>query len=297
MTTDLDTLLTAGYGEIDDQVIPARRGSGRRPRLSDAELVCLAVAQVLLGVEGARRWVRCCQVRLGHLVPYLPGQPGYHKRVTAAAPLVAAAIRHLASISPSWCDQLRLIDATLLPCATSRDTGRRCDLAGFAGDGSGASHSRYYWGGKLSLLAAPDGLPITWCLANPKIGEREVGEDLLTSAGETGLVRPGTTVLADKGLAGRAIETTIAQLGVHLLRPDRRDEKIRRHGDLGGVRPWIESIFDTAKGQLGLDRHGGRTPAGVAARLSQRLLALAAALWHNWTINAPDKRSLIAYDH
>jgi hypothetical protein len=48
----------------------------------------------------------------------------------------------------------------------------------------------------------------------------------------------------------RGIEGQIAPSGTTLLRPDRRDERAR-HGDLGGVRQWIESIFDTLKGQLG----------------------------------------------
>lgn len=55
----------------------------------------------------------------GHLFPCLPGQPGYHKRLKAAAPL-AKAITHLARSSPSWCDSLRLLDATPVPCAASR---------------------------------------------------------------------------------------------------------------------------------------------------------------------------------
>ena len=47
MTTDLDTLLTALYVLIDDHVIPSgQRRPGHPRRLSDAELVCLAVAQV-----------------------------------------------------------------------------------------------------------------------------------------------------------------------------------------------------------------------------------------------------------
>jgi hypothetical protein len=49
--------------------------------------------------------------------------------------------------------------------------------------------------------------------------------------------------------------------------------------------------------QLGLERHGGRVPAGLWARIMQRLLALNACIWHNWQIGAPIKRSLIAYDH
>ena len=73
----------------------------------------------------------------------------------------------------------------------------------------------------------------------------------------------------------------------------------RRHGSLGGVRQWIESVFDTLKGQLGLEHHGARTAHGVFTRVTQRLLAPAAAVWRNWAINSPDtdKRSLIAYDH
>lgn len=81
MTEDLDTLLTALYVEIDDHVTPARAGRGRRPRLTDAELICLAVAQVLLGCDNEDRWMRFAYCRLGHLSRYLPHQPGYHKRL------------------------------------------------------------------------------------------------------------------------------------------------------------------------------------------------------------------------
>jgi Transposase DDE domain len=296
VTNDLDALLTALYVEIDDHVVPPRVGRGRRSGLTDAELVTLAVAQVLLGVDNEHRWMRVAYGRLGHLFRYLPKQPDYNKRLRAAAPLLAQAISHLARVSPSWCDSLRLLDATPLPCGASRETARRSDIAGSGGYGFCASHSRYYWGLKLYLLTAPDGMPITWCLADPKLGEREVCLDLLTIAVETGVLAPGSTVLADKGLAGREIEAQIAALGLRMLRPDRRDERTR-HGNLGGVRQWIESVYDTLKGQLGLEQHAARTPHGAFTRVAQRLLALAAAIWHNWAVGAPDKRSLIAYDH
>ena len=63
------------------------------------------------------------------------------------------------------------------------------------------------------------------------------------------------------------------------------------------LRQWIESAFDTLKGQLSLEQHGGRTLTGVFARVAQRLLAMAAAIWFNWQLDQADKRSLIAYDH
>jgi hypothetical protein len=63
------------------------------------------------------------------------------------------------------------------------------------------------------------------------------------------------------------------------------------------LRQTIESINQTFKGHLDLERHGGRTPAGVMIRVLQRVLALTAAIWHNDKTQTPTKRSLTAYDH
>jgi hypothetical protein len=290
---DLDTLVIALYVTVDDLLGP-RLGPGRRPRLTDAELVCLAVAQVLLGCCSERRWLRFAAQRLGHLFPYLPTPSAYNKRLRRAGPLVALAIQDLAAHTPSWHDQLRLVDSTPVPCAASRETVRRSALAGHGGYGYCKSHHRFFWGFRLYVLATPDGLPVAWCLANPKLGEREVVAALLEH--ERGRLRPGLVILADKGFAGRDFEQLVAAHGAVLLRPDRADEP-RRHGSLGRWRQWIESTFDTLKDQLGLERHGGRTLAGVWVRVAQRLLALAAAIWWNWQLSAPDKRSLVAYDH
>jgi hypothetical protein len=65
----------------------------------------------------------------------------------------------------------------------------------------------------------------------------------------------------------------------------------------GWLRQRIEAIIWTLKHQLGLGHPGGRIPAGLWARVGQRLLALNAVIWFNWQIGAPAKRSLVAYDH
>ncbi|MGH3305629.1 MAG: IS982 family transposase, partial [Streptosporangiaceae bacterium] len=62
------------------------------------------------------------------------------------------------------------------------------------------------------------------------------------------------------------------------------------------LRQVIESINETFKGQLDLERHDGHTPAGVLVRVLQRILALTAAIWHNDHTAQPVKRSLLAYD-
>ncbi|MET8339670.1 hypothetical protein ABZV14_40470 [Streptosporangium canum] len=63
------------------------------------------------------------------------------------------------------------------------------------------------------------------------------------------------------------------------------------------LRQVIESINETFKGQLDLERHRGRTPGGVIARVLQRVLALTAAIWHNDHTGQPVKHALTVYDH
>ena len=300
MNTQLNTLLTTLYVYLDDHVLPdlgmsRDRRPGRKPVLSDAELLCLAVAQHLLGFSSESRWIRYSRIHLSSMFPGIPHQSGYNKRLRAAGPLIAAAITALARDTPSWHEVLRLVDSTPVPCGMSRETVKRSDLSGHAGYGYCASHSRFFWGFRLYLISAPDGMPVIWGLANPKIGEREATRALLEH--DHHLIRAGQVILGDKGFAGRDFEAFITEnLGATLIRPDRKDEK-PRFGRLGGIRQWIESVFDTLKGQLSLEDHGGRTLAGVYTRVAARLLALAAGIWHNWRINAPRKRSLIAYDH
>lgn len=302
MSNELDTLLTALYVELEDRVLPRLGWSrahrpGRKPELTDAELLCLAVAQQLLEVASERRWIRYAHTHLTGMFPHLPGQSGYSKRLRAAGPLISRVITELARDTPSWAEQLRLLDSTPLPCAASRETVKRSELAGDAGYGYCASHSRFFWGFRLYLISTPDGMPVVWGLANPKLGEREVTQALLQADTDHQLIRAGDVILGDKGFAGAEFEAFLRdELGVALIRPDRKDEPAR-FGKLARVRQWIESIFDTAKGQLTLERHGGRILAGVYARVAARLLALATAIWHNWRIGAPVKRSLIAYDH
>ena len=289
MSADLDALLICVYVLVDD-LLPSRRRFGRPPRISDSELICLAVAQVLLDCPNERRFLRLARNRLGHLFPYIPAQSGFNKRLRALAPQLLEAVTLLARLSPSFCDRLRLLDSTPVPCAASRETVRRSALAGIGGYGYCRSHSRWFWGFRLYLLCSPDGLPVGFELAPANASERIVAAELLERT-----LQPGQTVIADKGFAGAEFEQLIAALGGQLLRPDRKDEQ-PRFGSLGRVRQWIESCFDTLKDQLSLEHHGGRTLTGLVSRIARRLLALTAALLHNWQLGYPGRR-LTAYDH
>ena len=83
MTTDLNTLLTALHVRIDDHLAPRVR-AGRPPRLSDSELLTLAVAQALLGIHSEARWLQSVPAALPGAFPYLSTQAGYNKRLRHA---------------------------------------------------------------------------------------------------------------------------------------------------------------------------------------------------------------------
>ena len=95
------------------------------------------------------------------------------------------------------------------------------------------------------LITTQDGIPVAWCLADSKIGEREVAAALLAHAARTGALRPGLILIGDKGFAGREFEDLVtAEFALHLVRPDRRDE-VPRHRSIRWIRQWIESVNDT----------------------------------------------------
>ena len=301
MIADLDTLLIALYVELTDRIIPVlgftRSGPGQRPEVTDAELVCLAVAQVLLRYDDERHWLRAARSRVGHLFPRLLAQSEYNQRVKNAGPLLEAALRWLASHTPASAELVRLLDATPVPCGQSAVTARRSGLFGWAGYGYCPSHSRWYWGSKLMLICTCEGTVTGFGLANPKLyGERDQARQMLKHQ-PANRPAPGTAIVTDKGLAGEDTEEFFASpgLGLDLIRPARRDEKPRYFPNW--LRQRVEAIIWTLKNQLGIERHGGRVPAGLWAQIVQRLLALNAVIWFNWQLGAPVKRSLIAYDH
>ena len=139
-------------------------------------------------------------------------------------------------------------------------------------------------------------MPITFALAGAKADERDICSAMLSHAQ---IARDGQTIMADKGYRSADFEKQLKAAGISLIRPATKTEAPRAGKPfLKKLRQTIESIYDTLKDQLGLERHGGRTRTGVCVRILQRILALTTVIWHNQTTNRPGPaRSLIAYDH
>jgi Transposase DDE domain len=268
-----------------------RRARGRPRLITDNELLCLMVAQMLLGIPSERRFLPIAAWRLGHLFPKLPAQTTYNERCRQLAPKLVALWRAIAYELPGFHDQLLLLDTTPLPCGQSRETANRSQLAPWCGFSYSPAHSRWFWGMRLVLLCGLDGAIIDFELVAADTPEREAGLALLER-------QPlhGQLVLCDKGFAGREFEQAVHELGALVLRPPRRDEPERPQAPIGFLRQRIESIVQTLKDQLLLEQHLAKSPAGLLARVAARILALCTAIHLNWQTGRPP-RELVAYRH
>jgi hypothetical protein len=301
---DLDTLATALYVRTDELLkavpgrAPWRPKVGIAPKISDAELITVAVMQALLGYTSEARWLRYTRVHLRHLFPYLPKQPGYNKRLRRLGATIGWLVGVLARDTTFWTDDVWVADSTPVECARSREAVQRSERAGWAEYGYCASHSRFFWGLRLHLLCTRHGLPVGFAVTGAKADERQTLLGILDADPELTAGRAGQIVIADKNYYGREFEASLTGAGLDLLRPARKGESPRPGtGFFKPLRQVIESVNDTLKGQLDLEQHGGHTPAGVWVRIVQRILALTAAIWHNDRTNQQIKRSLLAYDH
>ena len=281
MDADLDLLCISVYCTADD-LLPQPRANARR-RLTDAEVVTLCVAQVLMGIPSDRRFLRAARRQLGDLFPYLPSQDALHKRRARLAETIEWLIGVFAAQSPGASDDLLLLDSTPVECGRSVETSRRSELAPICGYGYSKSHSRWFWGSRLHLACASDGTPRAAALVAADRPEREVALKLLPQA-----LRGGETIVCDKGYAGRDFADTVASLGATVARPPRRSEP-QRGPHLAPIRQRIESVFWTCKDLLTLERHGARTPHNLFIRVAVRLLALAACIALNHHLGRPSR--------
>jgi DDE family transposase len=143
---------------------------------------------------------------------------------------------------------------------------------------------------RLVLLVDVNGAPVGYTLVAANEKEYEPVRELTTS-------QAGCLLIADKGLWGREYVETLALQQVTIRTPDRvrTAANLADQKRLASIRLAIESMIANLKGQMRLEQHLAKTPAGLAQRIAQRLLALTLGMLLNALTGRPP-RALAAYD-
>jgi hypothetical protein len=286
MDASLETLVVAGYVFATSLSIPRPGPAGR---VSDPELIALAVAQAITGVCSDRQFLGQIARLLPGWFPVLPDQPQYNRRLRRLTPHLTQVQMMVAELIAQ--DPIRLVDGTLIACANYPGCQRRSEFAGYASFGYCPSKSQYVWGMRLVVICDIDGVPVGYDLVGPKTGEER--DSALHLAGG----HPGSVLFADKGLWGKELDASMHLIGVQLITPERHQLGNRPPVEVAKarIRLIIESLFSNLKRQMRLEQHLAKTIAGLVQRIAQRLLALTLAMFLNTLLGRPP-RALADYD-
>src|SRR5215213_6003413 len=246
MTASLETLVIAAYVFATTFRIPRPGPIGK---VSDEEMVALAVAQAITGAVSDRRFLGTIDRLLPGFFPDLPDQAQYNRRLRRLTPWITTVQLMLAELVAEG--QVRLVDGTLISCANYPGCASRSEFAGHASYGYCPSKSEFVWGMRLVLIADCKGVPVGYDLVGPKTGQER------DSALELAAAHPGSVLFADKGFWGREYQASMNLINVDIVTPERHRLGQRPPAEIAKarIRLVIESVFSNLKQQMRLGTH------------------------------------------
>ena len=175
--------LTVLFCLVDDAYTllnPDGRRYERLKRLSDSEVIALALLQQLRGVESERSFLRDTQRFFSHLFPGVVGlhPSSFHRRVRKLRRFLEPLRRQVVCELVGDPETL-LIDSTLLAALHPRQVAQS---AGFPGAAWVRWGSFSVYGVKLHLLCATNGVPISYEMTPANVAEVRLAEELLAEA-------------------------------------------------------------------------------------------------------------------
>jgi hypothetical protein len=283
MTASLETLVIAAYVFADSVRIPR---PGPEGKITDAELIALAVAQAAMGMPSDRQFLGLIRHRLQGWFPHLADQSQYNRRLRRLTPQIATVQLQVAALVAEG--RIRLADGTLIGCANYVGCASKSEFAPHAGYGYRPSKSLFVWGMRLVLESDIQGVPTGY--DRVAAGQKEY-EPVYR------LAEPGSLLFCDKGLWGHHYANTLELIEVELITPARHKLGERPPAELAKarIRLVIESVFSNLKRQMRLEDHLAKTLPGLAQRIAQRLLALTLGMLIN-LLTGRASRALVAYD-
>ncbi len=274
----LEEAITVLFCEIDDtyrHLNPNGRLYESLKRLSDPEVITLALFQQLRGVESCRAFLREAARFFSHLFPGVVGlaPSSFHRRIRKLRRFLEP-LRRTVVVELVGEPETLLIDSTLLSVMHPRQVSQS---AGFEGAAWVRWGSFSVYGVKLHLLCATNRVPLCYELTPANVAEVSLTEELLAEAKLGDEV--ARKLLADLAYRSGELEDDLAELGILLL-----TERSRRRP---GVRQQIEIALASLKRVFGLGETLATTLVGLATRIAAKMTAYTYAFLVNRRLGRP----------
>lgn len=276
----LEEAITTLFCLIDDaykRLNPYGDRYGALKKLSDSEILALALFQQLRGVESERSFLRDAARFFSHLFPGVVGlaPSSFHRRMRKLRRFLEP-LRH--SVVPELIGdpETLIVDSTLLSVLHPRQVSQS---AGFDGAEWVRWGSFAVYGVKLHLLCSTNRVPISYELTAANVAEvRLVGELL----GEAGLGEAlARKLLGDLAYRSEELRDELAEVGVALV-----TERSRQNGK----RQQVEVAFSALKRTFGIERTLAKTLVGLVTRIAAKITAYTYAFVVNRLLGRPQGR-------
>ena len=280
--TRTEEAITVLFCLIDDayaNLNPRGRRYESLKRLSDSEVITLALFQQLRGIESERSFLRDAERFFSHLFPGVVGlaPSSFHRRLRKLRcflePLRRAILAELAGDSETL-----LVDSTLLAVMHPRQVSHSASFYGAAWVRWG-SFSVY--GVKLHLLCAANRVPLSYELTPASVAEVYLTEELLAEArlGD-GLARK---LFGDLAYRSGDLKEALIECDILLVteRSGRRP---------GGVRQHVGIALASLKRVFGLGETLATTLTGLATRIAAKIAAYTYSFYVDRLLGRPQGR-------
>jgi Transposase DDE domain len=277
----LEEALTVLFCLVDDAYAllnPRPKRYESLKRLSDSEVIALALFQQLRGAESERSFLRDAGRFFSHLFPGVVGlhPSSFNRRVRKLRRFLEPLRREILPALVGEPETL-LVDSTLLEVLHPRQVGQS---AGFAGAAWIRWGSFSVYGVKLHLICATNGVPISYELTPANVAELTLTEELLEEAAlGDGVAR---RLLGDLAYRSEDLRETLSEVGI-LLQTERAQRQT-------GLRQRIEIAFSSLKRVFGLGETLARTLIGLATRIAAKITAYTYAFLVNRLLGRPQGR-------
>jgi Transposase DDE domain len=238
-------------------------------RLSDSEVIALALFQQLRGVESERSFLRDAERFFAHLFPGVVGlhPSSFHRRVRKLRRFLELLRREIVPELVGDPETL-LIDSTLLSVLHPRQVAQS---AGFGGAAWVRWGTFSVYGIKLHLLCSTNRVPLCYELTAANVAEVSLTEELLAEANlSEDLARK---VFGDLAYRSEPLEQELAKLGISLVTERAKQRR--------GVRQQIEIALASLKRVFGVGETLATTLTGLATRIAAKICAYTYAFYIN----------------